>query len=325
MVLTASLALCGCFDFSSLQPTGADASAVADGAIALSWTNRSGATGQTLRAVGGRGSDVWAVGDKGTILYSSDHGADWVTQVACTSATLRAVAAVGNNIYVGGDGGALCRTDSRGNSWLTVTPTGVPIATIQGIAALGSTVVLAEGEGNIVTFTDGMSDYTHPIGPAAGWVYFAVWADAGEIWAVGSAPGDADAGSPVHGIYRHYSAGAWGTHYSNPIGPFLSVWSDGGGSNVWLGTDADNAVFSHDDGTTWKRYTPSWPVAEPYLWGAGEDDIWAVGDPEILYHKDASGWSSVPNPSHKALWAIWGTASDDIYCVGQGGTILHHP
>jgi photosystem II stability/assembly factor-like uncharacterized protein len=328
--LAAALVLGGCFDFSSLKPTGtgdasvADMIALGDAGAPLKWSTQTSGTDQALRAVGGRGADVWVVGDAGTILHSSDRGAHWSAQQGCTTSTLRAVGTVGAVVYVGGDASALCRSTDAGRSWLAVMPFAVPLETIHAIVGLAPTVVLGEDGGNIVTFTDGKPDFTAPVGPAAGWTYNGLWAGTGEIWAVGSAPGDADAGSPIHGIYRRYSAGAWGPHYTNAIGALTSVWSDGAGA-VWFGTDASNAVFSHDDGVSWRKYINPWPANEPYLWGAADDDIWAVGDSLTMLHHDLNGWSPVPNPSHKTLHAVWGTASDDVYCVGEGGAILHYP
>jgi hypothetical protein len=91
-------------------------------------------------------------------------------------------------------------------------------------------------------------------------------------------------------------------------------------------------VIQREDGVWGHRESgvdaPLWGV-----WGAQEDDLWAVGGggPEgspILLHDDGEGWSTVDVSaqvgSSNALYKVWGRSADDVYAVGGGGLILHY-
>ncbi len=88
------------------------------------------------------------------------------------------------------------------------------------------------------------------------------------------------------------------------------------------------------DGTTWTKTTA--PTSQNLwgVWGATNDDLWAVGgngrsdgDATILRY-DGASWSEVTIPelekaNVRAFFKVWGTSSDNVYMVGQNGAVLH--
>lgn len=77
----------------------------------------------------------------------------------------------------------------------------------------------------------------------------------------------------------------------------------------------------HFDGTRWTvRDVGMGRIAFRGLWGFGPDDVWTVSGIGG-YHWDGRGWTH-----HRllaSLSSIWGAASDDVWFVGGGGGMAH--
>lgn len=65
---------------------------------------------------------AWAVGASGSIVFSSDGGANWVQQTSTTNLTLRSVFAVNDQVlFAVGDDGIILKTSNGGNVWTRTT------------------------------------------------------------------------------------------------------------------------------------------------------------------------------------------------------------
>jgi hypothetical protein len=51
--------------------------------------------------------------------------------------------------------------------------------------------------------------------------------------------------------------------------------------------------------------------------GTGASDLWAVGLPGVILHRDATGWSAACLPDPIALGAVWASGPADAWAVGQ--------
>lgn len=62
------------------------------------------------------------------------------------------------------------------------------------------------------------------------------------------------------------------------------------------------------------------------VWGAAENDIWAVGDSGVLAHYDGKGWMQHQPPGGFTgiLHAVSGRSAKDIWAVGEQGTVLRY-
>jgi len=60
------------------------------------------------------------------------------------------------------------------------------------------------------------------------------------------------------------------------------------------------------------------------VWGAGGDEVFAVGDAGIILRYDGVEWTQVPSGVSADLISLWGTGPDDIVAVGgrSNGTVL---
>jgi len=94
-------------------------------------------------------SNVWAVGDSGTILYSSD-AATWSAQTSPVSTNLNSVFNITGSIVIAcGNSGVIIRTLNSGSTWLTkVSDTTV---NLNSIFFVDSNVGWAVGNGGIIT------------------------------------------------------------------------------------------------------------------------------------------------------------------------------
>ena len=60
------------------------------------------------------------------------------------------------------------------------------------------------------------------------------------------------------------------------------------------------------------------------LWGAGENDVWAVGAQGVIRHwSGGPAWTIVPSPVIEDLHGVWGSRSDDVWAVGDDGVVIH--
>ncbi len=58
------------------------------------------------------------------------------------------------------------------------------------------------------------------------------------------------------------------------------------------------------------------------LWGSGPDDVWAVGEGGLVFHRGPGGWQAVPSGTTNALNAVHGAGPSDVWAAGEQ-VILH--
>ncbi|MCK6526270.1 hypothetical protein L6R50_01480 [Myxococcota bacterium] len=149
---------------------------------------------------------------------------------------------------------------------------------------------------------------------------------ADDVWTVGS-----DAGSPA--VY-HYDGSAWEKVETGTVGDLW--WVHPTSSRVTMvGAGGTILEMDRDSGETVPVDGVDPGITFFGVWGANEDDVWAVGGGlsggtgPALWHRDAGGWSAVDLSSfgfagHDLLYKVHGTSSSDAWIVGTGGTILHY-
>jgi hypothetical protein len=59
------------------------------------------------------------------------------------------------------------------------------------------------------------------------------------------------------------------------------------------------------------------------VWGANENDVYAVGTNGMILNYDGVQWTVVPSGTTATLTAVSGSSPSDVFAVGLGGTILH--
>jgi hypothetical protein len=70
------------------------------------------------------------------------------------------------------------------------------------------------------------------------------------------------------------------------------------------------------------------PPAPPYffgVWGSGPSDVYAVGQPGLIYHFDGTSWQRQACPTAQPLTSVWGDPeSGRVYVTGHDGVILRN-
>lgn len=69
------------------------------------------------------------------------------------------------------------------------------------------------------------------------------------------------------------------------------------------------------------------PVSAAYtltaIWGAKENDIWAVGSGGTIIHYDGTTWTATPTGYANTFFGIWGSGPRDIWAVSSTDVVLH--
>ena len=235
-----------------------------------------------------------------------------------TGAFLSAWGPDASEVYaVGGnpEAGAMFRFD--GQSWSpTPLPPDTPLVNwvhgIDGalwIAGNEGTVARRDAEGSWQTFA-----------PATDQALWGIWAAAAdEVWAVG---GDFPAGQPV---LAHYRGDGWSLVELPPldrdIEALLKVW----------GTSADavhavghRGVVLGYDGSEWSQRLAGTSADLISLWGAGPNEIVAVGGRSngVIARFDGDAWTSEIIGQLPGLNGVWMDPEGTAFAVGIDGVII---
>ena len=157
---------------------------------------------------------------------------------------------------------------------------------------------------------------------STGWLLNVWGPSADELYAVG--------GTPDRGRIVRFDGQAW-TEMSVGIDVPLLNWAYGfGAQNVWV-VGNGGTILRYDG--QWTR-TPTITDQDLWgVWGAGPDDIWAVGgtvspsgEATILRY-DGQAWRRVDVPELSrsgvdAFFKVWGTGPNNVYVVGRRGGVL---
>jgi photosystem II stability/assembly factor-like uncharacterized protein len=108
----------------------------------------------TLWDVAYGNGNFMVVGDKGTILLSTDSGSTWARATSPTAANLKSIAFGAGRFVTVGDGGTVAATPD-GVRWVTYTArSGVALASVR---YLGATFVAMGSDGSVLSSSDGVA------------------------------------------------------------------------------------------------------------------------------------------------------------------------
>lgn len=60
------------------------------------------------------------------------------------------------------------------------------------------------------------------------------------------------------------------------------------------------------------------------IWGAGSNNVFAVGENGTIIHYNGNSWSPMNSGTTNHLYGIWGKSINSIFVVGDKGTILYY-
>ena len=271
-------------------------------------------TTKNLRSIWGTGpADLWAAGDKGTILHFD--GKTWSPSPSGTEENLTGVTGTGPaNVYISGEKGAILHWD--GTVWRQVSNDAD--TTLVNIWASGPDDVWAVGidngdDGGYMRRWNGTKWETQNI-PGSSSIWGVGGTSAHDVWMVGNSP--KGEGFVIHGDGKHFDANG----YKGP--PARAVWC-ARPDDVWVAPYQGS--LQHWNGTAWAdAQTPTGTWFR--MGGSGPDDVWAVGQngAALRYHGSGDGgaWAMAPTGTNQIVWSVWSASAGLAWAVGNNGTLL---
>ena len=280
-----------------------------------------------LRAVSGVGSDVYVVGEAGTILHHDAAG--WAAMESGTEAALTDVWAVESDLVI--TVGYTWPLRWNGRSWSPI-----PSPEWAGFEALWGA---STGE----VFATGTTGESGGVQSQL-WVWseteWKLLATVDGTWCVdlwGNSPSDIYAacwtwgkhGSPISFPLAHYDG--------ERLLPVLIEGQECSGGRVW--SAGPKTLYLLGCPGLMRREDGQWRELEEVnallaqremggilgLGGAGPNDVYAVGSRGLFLHFDGEEWSVVGPLVDVDLNAVWVGPDGAVVVVGNGGAILRRP
>ena len=268
---------------------------------------------------GSGGNDVWAVGDKGTILHW--NGSVWNAVASPTTKKLRAVAMAHADLGVAvGYNGVLIQWN--GTSWSNST-----VSTDDWFRDVDFTPGSNGSDGWAASDKGGVGRFHHWNGSKwetkVGGSYHLF---GGTIWGVsmvsvndGWAAGDNYQLSGMAGQILHWDGNGWES-VSSPESKLYAIDMVSASDGWAVGEDGTLVGWN---GSAW-TVSPASPTEED-LWGVDSltpGDGWAVGDSGAILRWNGSVWSLASSPVSQDLRGVAIASANDAWAVGEGGVIL---
>ena len=265
---------------------------------------------------------LWAVGDGGTILHSTNSGTTWRTQASNTTEQLRAVDFVDFGYgWAVGNGGVIRHTFNGGATWAVQSSgTTQPIHAVDFIDR--NTGWAVDGGGGILRTSNGGATWTRAVQPAISGALRAVDFQSGSVgWAAGGPyPLGAD-------VLKTTDGGDNWEHNDAQVGTFATItgldFSDA--NNGWAIANGNRMYRSTNGGASWTNQSLSFlsspavinnlDFAEGFTVGVG------VGMNESWRTTNGASWTRTPISS-TTLNDVSLLTTNNGWAVGQGGVRL---
>jgi hypothetical protein len=273
--------------------------------VAPAWSAMtSGGTAHLYSIWGSSASNVFAVGDNGTILRY--NGSTWSAMTSGTTRYLRGIwGSSASDVFAVGTGGTILYYD--GAAWGTMTSGTTNY--LYGIWGTSASDVFAVGDSGTILHYDGSA--WSPMTSGTTNLLLAVWGTSGsDVFAVGD-----------YGVVLHYDGSTWSAMTSGTTRKLCGVWGSSGSNVFAVGT---SGVALHYDGSSWSAMASGTGYTLYAIWGSSGSDIYAVGNLGVIRHYDGSSWGAVTSGTTNILLSIWGTSSANAFTSGRSGTILRH-
>jgi hypothetical protein len=301
--------LCSLTPFSRVQASG----------VISDWTPMTITDWAGLNGVwGSSASDVYAVGEKGTILHYD--GREWQQMISGTSTqdgvVLNSVWGSSNrDIFVVGRGFSTTSgliLHYNGEEWQQM-PSGTRTPWLYGVWGSSASNVYAVGHAGTILHYNGNS--WSPIASGTSSALKGIWGSGpNDVFVVGDS-----------GLIMHYNGVSWSETTATDW-PINSVWGTSA-SNVFA---VGSGGILHYNGIGW-RLIPSGTTGElRSAWGSGPNDVYAVGDnyynKGTIYHYNGSRWEFIDNFGWRVN-SVWVSDTSNAFFVGRRSTvgfIVHH-
>ncbi|THB79738.1 MAG: hypothetical protein D3926_10100 [Desulfobacteraceae bacterium] len=251
-------------------------------------------------------SDIFAVGDVGTILHISASGA--VLMKSPTTSDLHDVFGFSaSDVFAVGDDGVILHYD--GSSWQQMTsPSPVELFTVWGT---GNSKVFAAGRYGTILLYNG-STWVEMTAPSTMSHIKALWGTGlNNIWAVGT-----------NGLAFYFNGFGWQDRTVQAgFGSTMSgLWATPGAVFFAVGS---NRIYRYTEGSWIQETDPGIPLASfTDIWGTSTTEVYVTGYSGVVCRLDGSGWSEMTTGSTQSLYAVGGISGNDIYIAGSFGELM---
>lgn len=283
-------------------------------AMPMSWVADASGSVALLRGVWGTdGSDVYVVGDGGTILHSTGDGR-WTAQLSPKAVRLDGIAgASATDIYISGNLNTLLHGNGTGQ-WTTVDmSTHAPFDILSSLFYATPSLVYAVGNYGFILHADGQGGWGQDASGTMGWLRQIWGSSASDLYTVG------DAGLILHGA----GDGTWSAQTSATSAVLFGVWGASAAEVYAVGEKA-TVLRSPGDGS-WSAMAVD-AGSDVTLWGVfgTPRDRFIVGDGGLILHgSDGATFAAEPSGTTAVLRRGWVSPQGRAYVVGDLGTILH--
>jgi len=276
-----------------------------------SWVTMTSGTTEHLYSVWGSScSNVFAVGDNGTILRY--NGRTWTSMTSGTSMGLQGIwGSSATNVFAVGWSGTILHFD--GTSWSSMT-SGTPYD-LYGVWGNAPNSVFAVGGMQTIRYWNG-STWTGMTTPGENSAFRAVWGTAyNNVYVVGN-----------NGDIYHFDGTSWTKMTSATTNDLYAIWGSSA-SDIWAAGTLESSRV-HYNGSAWSGGGMPNLEYSKGIWGTSGSNIYMAGHAMMgggtIDRYNGSSWTGVTIPTSAALNGIWGSSNSDIFAVGDSGTILHY-
>jgi hypothetical protein len=280
-------------------------------ASSAGWAIQTSGTTWTLNGVWGTSStDVFAVGENGTILHY--NGAIWDSMDSGVLVALNDVwGSSSTDVFAVGQNGVICHYDGTGWGEMSSGTN----RHLRGVWGTASDNVYAVGYSGTILNYDGTSwdnvtsnTSTHLTG---------IWGSCStDVFAVGA--------TGINGLIMHYDGANWSESPATGHPDFLGIWG-AASDNVFV-VGGQGTILRYD-GASWNPMTTPVTSAINGVWGVSPTDIFALGAAGRVLHYDGNVgnvWSLMDSGVTDDICSVWGLSSLNVFATGLNGTILHY-
>jgi hypothetical protein len=264
---------------------------------------------------GSSGSDMFAVGEYGTILHYD--GISWELMSSGTTAHLWSVWGSSPTDVFAGGAGVILHYD--GYTWSQINSDCGHILSVWGSSSYD---VFAGTYYGILHYNG--QDWTQ-VAWLPNYSVHGIWgSSATDVYAVGSS--DWSAENPNHLIIYHYDGYSWLRIYeSSSYTLGLAIWGSSSSNIFVVGYSYEGyAPILHYDGITWGEIASNTAASLNAVWGTSASDVYVAGSSGTILHYDGITWVSISSAAQVHLRGIWGGSSNDVFVVGECGIIMHY-
>jgi Quinohemoprotein amine dehydrogenase, alpha subunit domain III len=282
------------------------------------WATQTSGTTWTLNGIWGTSStDIFAVGENGTILHY--NGAIWDSMDSGVLVAMYDVwGSSSTDVFAVGQNGVICHYDGTGWSGMSSGTN----KNLEGVWGTASDNVWAVGNNGTILNYDGTSwdNVTSNTGTHLNGIWGSCSTD---VFAVGA--------TGINGVIMHYDGANWSQSPAQGHPDFLGIWG-AASDNVFV-VGGQGKILRYDgidddgDDSPWDTMTTPVMSALNGVWGVSPTDIFAVGAEGRILHYDGNVgdvWSLMDSGVTDQIYSVWGLSSTDVYATGQVGTILHY-